>query len=281
MVSEGDDDRFFLDRQHRRLRILRPGRQIGKNGSVDPIAFGEPPQALLTMLYRSTDRRCRRGAAVKNLSHSASFHSVEKTAPSKLGIKHLVSRRRIDAGLVKAEGFAIYTGGRCGHRKGSGSCQSWPGRSCANARRPLNRKPNSANTIFHAALTFRKGNPLFFVLANFFRRCGATDCARAVRGTHTFYYVYIRRVVSALSQCRAVAWENMIKAEVGASLAPLATLASLPRSSGVEWLGNRLDRAHELCPPVAHDSPPDCMTLPRYPETIDLGGALSVVGISG
>jgi hypothetical protein len=41
------------------------------------------------MLYRSTDRRCRRGAAVKNLSHSASFHSVEKTAPSKPGIKQL------------------------------------------------------------------------------------------------------------------------------------------------------------------------------------------------
>src|SRR5208283_4055617 len=100
MVSEGDDDRFFLDRQHRRLRILRPGRQIGNRAPllplcdgllVDPIAFGEPPQALLTMLYRSTDRRCRRGAAVKNLSHSASFHSVEKTAPSKPGIKQLVS----------------------------------------------------------------------------------------------------------------------------------------------------------------------------------------------
>jgi hypothetical protein len=41
------------------------------------------------MLYRSTDRRCRRGAAVENLSHSASFHSVEKTAPSKPGIKQL------------------------------------------------------------------------------------------------------------------------------------------------------------------------------------------------
>src|SRR5271165_3970062 len=98
MVSEGDDDRFFLDRQHRRLRILRPGRQIGNRAPllplcdrllVDPVALGEPPQALLTMLYRSTDRRCRRGAAVKNLSHSASFHSVEKTAPSKPGIKQL------------------------------------------------------------------------------------------------------------------------------------------------------------------------------------------------
>jgi hypothetical protein len=42
------------------------------------------------MLYRSTDCRCRRGAPVVNLSHSASFHSGEKIAPSKPGIKHLV-----------------------------------------------------------------------------------------------------------------------------------------------------------------------------------------------
>jgi hypothetical protein len=41
------------------------------------------------MLYRSTDCRCRRGAPVVNLSHSASFHSGEKIAPSKPGIKHL------------------------------------------------------------------------------------------------------------------------------------------------------------------------------------------------
>jgi len=43
----------------------------------------------LTMLYRSTDRRCRRGAPVKNLSHSASFESLDKNAPSKAGTKHL------------------------------------------------------------------------------------------------------------------------------------------------------------------------------------------------
>jgi hypothetical protein len=43
----------------------------------------------LTMLYRSTDRLCRCGAAVKNLSHSASFESGDKGAPSNPGIKHL------------------------------------------------------------------------------------------------------------------------------------------------------------------------------------------------
>jgi hypothetical protein len=47
----------------------------------------------LTMLYRSTDRLCRRGAPVKNLSHSASFESLDKDAPSKPATKHPLSRR--------------------------------------------------------------------------------------------------------------------------------------------------------------------------------------------
>jgi hypothetical protein len=54
-----------------------------------PVAPSQGPQALLTMLYRSTDRRCRRGAAMKNLANSASRHAGEKSAPSKPGIKHL------------------------------------------------------------------------------------------------------------------------------------------------------------------------------------------------
>ncbi len=44
----------------------------------------------MTMLYRSTDRLCRRGAPMKNLAHSASFESLDKDAPSKPGTKHLV-----------------------------------------------------------------------------------------------------------------------------------------------------------------------------------------------
>jgi len=43
----------------------------------------------LTMLYRSTDRRSRRGAPMQNLAHSASFESLDKDAPSKAGTKHL------------------------------------------------------------------------------------------------------------------------------------------------------------------------------------------------
>jgi hypothetical protein len=38
---------------------------------IDAVAPGQRPQALLTMLYRSTDRLCRCGAPMKNLSHRA------------------------------------------------------------------------------------------------------------------------------------------------------------------------------------------------------------------
>jgi hypothetical protein len=44
----------------------------------------------LTMLYRSTDRRCRTGAPVKYLAHNASFHSLEKYAPRNAGTKQLI-----------------------------------------------------------------------------------------------------------------------------------------------------------------------------------------------
>src|SRR5688572_29889294 len=98
MPAEGDDDRLVLGRQHRRPRLSWSCRSIGDQGSLLPLRYGllidavaprELPQALLTMLYRSTHCLCRAGAPMQNLSHSASFHSSEKTAPSKSGIKHL------------------------------------------------------------------------------------------------------------------------------------------------------------------------------------------------
>src|SRR4029077_8793184 len=101
MPAKGDDDRFVLDRQHRGLRFSRSSRQIGDRPAlaplghgllVDPVVLGQSPQALLTMLYRSTNRLSRRGAAVKNLAHSASLHAEENNAPSKPGIKHLMRR---------------------------------------------------------------------------------------------------------------------------------------------------------------------------------------------
>jgi hypothetical protein len=44
---------------------------------VDPAALGQSPQALLTTLYRSTDRLCRRGTAVKNLAQDQPLEVVE------------------------------------------------------------------------------------------------------------------------------------------------------------------------------------------------------------
>ncbi|MGD9711369.1 MAG: transposase [Thermomicrobiales bacterium] len=52
--------------------------------------LGECPQALLTILYCSTDCRCRAGAPIKDLAHSASFHSWPNNAPSNPGTKHLI-----------------------------------------------------------------------------------------------------------------------------------------------------------------------------------------------
>src|SRR5476649_1901433 len=80
MAAEGDDDRLLLYREHRGFRLTRAGWQIGDRAAllpfgdglgVDAIAPRQRSQARLTMLYRSTDRLCRRGAAVENLAHSA------------------------------------------------------------------------------------------------------------------------------------------------------------------------------------------------------------------
>src|SRR5580704_2221974 len=101
MPSECNDDGLFLCGQDCRSGLLGSCRQVG-NGRprfplsdrlrVDAIALRKRPQALLTMLYRSTDRLCRRGAPVKNLSHNASFESFGKDAPAKPGTKHLERR---------------------------------------------------------------------------------------------------------------------------------------------------------------------------------------------
>jgi hypothetical protein len=105
LPPEGDDDRFLLNRENRRLRLLRPGSLVGDGGAlaplgdrlrVDPVALRQHPQALLTMLYRSTDCLCRGGAPVENLAHSASLAAGHDNAPSKPGIKHLVHFVRKD-----------------------------------------------------------------------------------------------------------------------------------------------------------------------------------------
>src|SRR4051812_31551966 len=98
MPAEANDDRLFLDRQHRRSRFLWSRPSVHDRAArlplahrllIDAVTSGERSQALFTMLYRSTDRLSRRGAPVKNLAHSASFDSCHKNAPSKCGTKHL------------------------------------------------------------------------------------------------------------------------------------------------------------------------------------------------
>jgi hypothetical protein len=73
VFAKSHDYGFFLDRQDRRFRLFRTGRKIG-NGSaflpfgngllIDAVAFRKRSQALFTVLYCSTDRLCRRGAAM-------------------------------------------------------------------------------------------------------------------------------------------------------------------------------------------------------------------------
>lgn len=75
VLAEGDDDRLLLYAyaQHRRMGVLRSRRQIldrralfplGDGLLVDAVSLRQDPQALLTMLYRSTDCLCRSGAPV-------------------------------------------------------------------------------------------------------------------------------------------------------------------------------------------------------------------------
>jgi hypothetical protein len=59
------------------------------------------------MLYRSTDRLCRCGAAVQNLSHSASFDSCDKNAPSKPGIKQLGIAEAMSERAIEAVAFRL------------------------------------------------------------------------------------------------------------------------------------------------------------------------------
>src|SRR6185312_4778905 len=90
MLAEGDDQRFFLLGENRRMRLLRSHPSVAGRTSpppfgdrlrIDPVAARQFPQARLTILYFSTDRLSRRGAAVKNLSHSSSLRRSWYNAP--------------------------------------------------------------------------------------------------------------------------------------------------------------------------------------------------------
>lgn len=99
MAAEGNDDDLVRGRQRRRLWLLWPAWTVGDRLAllplghglgIDPVALRQSSLDLLTMLDRATDRLCRDCASGQNLAHRASFHSREKGAPSKSGIKHLV-----------------------------------------------------------------------------------------------------------------------------------------------------------------------------------------------
>ena len=66
MPTQGDSDRLVLQGQDRGLGLFWPGGQVidgvalpalGNGRLMDAVAAGQGSQALLTMLYRSTDCR--------------------------------------------------------------------------------------------------------------------------------------------------------------------------------------------------------------------------------
>ena len=71
--AKGDNHGLFFKGKNCRMWVLRTCRKVGQRSSfpplgdrllIDPIALRKCPQALLTILYCSTDCLCRCGAAV-------------------------------------------------------------------------------------------------------------------------------------------------------------------------------------------------------------------------
>jgi hypothetical protein len=84
MSAERHDDRLLFNRKNCRFWVLGACPLVGERVAIAPlghrlridaVALRQSPQALLTMLYRSTDCLSRGGAPMKNLAHNASLHS--------------------------------------------------------------------------------------------------------------------------------------------------------------------------------------------------------------
>src|SRR4051812_25467908 len=82
------------------MRNLRPGLQILDCRPLTPLRHrlgidnqlsAQRREPSLRTLYRCSDSVPCRGAPVTYLTHTASFHSNEKIAPSDRGIKHLAA----------------------------------------------------------------------------------------------------------------------------------------------------------------------------------------------
>jgi hypothetical protein len=108
--SKGDDCRLLFLGQDRRARFLRPGLHVFDRRALSPPRYGlgidaEFPAQLrersLRSLYRCSDGVRGRGAPVTNLSHSASFHSCERIAPSNHGIKDLADSVEVPRRLAQ------------------------------------------------------------------------------------------------------------------------------------------------------------------------------------
>ncbi len=98
--TECNDDSFLLFAENRRTRFLQPGLSILNSRSLPPLRHRLRIDAKLSAqlrgrtlrsLYCCSESVRGRGAPLTNLSHSASFHSNERIAPSNRGIKHLGS----------------------------------------------------------------------------------------------------------------------------------------------------------------------------------------------
>lgn len=117
---------------------------LGDGPLIDPVAPRQRPQALLTILYCSTDRLCRCGAAVKDLAHSASFHAGAKSAPSNSGLGSIEQSRASHSQSHFGPSVAHRCPQKMPHREGLGGVkedklENQPGDQSAQNRDP---KPN-------------------------------------------------------------------------------------------------------------------------------------------
>jgi len=102
LLPKGNRHRLLLLGKDCRVWVLGPHRKIlnrvtlsplGHRLGVDPIMSGQSAQARLTILYRSTNCRCRSGAPMKYLSHKTSHDgNCSYFTPSHRGTKQLGDR---------------------------------------------------------------------------------------------------------------------------------------------------------------------------------------------
>ena len=116
VLTEGDDNRFLFNREHRGRRRLRSHSRVSGSRSalplgdrlrVDPVVTSQRPYALLTMLYRSTHRLCRAGAPVKYLAHNSSRSMVTEFVPLYFGTKHLQDFTTMASESAKAKSLIM------------------------------------------------------------------------------------------------------------------------------------------------------------------------------